>query len=413
MRNFNFILLLVAVFTVVGLSGCGPYPTEQAVEVKNNETAFVVPLEGDSKSKQAQFMSIEYLEKAKVATKRIVIPLRKRSLGRAWFDYEWIPLARVIVVDRSPVTREWLDKEGIKVESLDSVGFTVGVNCTGMIREEDAAKFLYYYPGNSLADVMNKNVKGFIQNVLAREFGSRDLSVCQKEKKNIVLDLAKELETHFAQYGITISNVGIADGMSYDNAEVQKTIDAVFVNETRVKQAEQEREAQKIINEKELSIAQNERLKAEEFAKAAEAQTKMVELKIRQMEAEARLRKFQCGILSLRSLCFFFGFSSLLILALLFTNTAVRVNGTNQADKSSRLFYRLNHKQSTDDANGKSADKRVGDITGESFKQIIKHDWEPLFNLMLVVCTFLAATTFSIYRLKMEFQLDKESRQNK
>ena len=234
-------------------------------------------------------MSIEYLEKAKVATKRIVIPLRKRSLGRAWFDYEWIPLARVIVVDRSPVTREWLDKEGIKVESLDSVGFTVGVNCTGMIREEDAAKFLYYYPGNSLADVMNKNVKGFIQNVLAREFGSRDLSVCQKEKKNIVLDLAKELETHFAQYGITISNVGIADGMSYDNAEVQKTIDAVFVNETRVKQAEQEREAQKIINEKELSIAQNERLKAEEFAKAAEAQTKMVELKIRQMEAEARL----------------------------------------------------------------------------------------------------------------------------
>ena len=224
MRNFNFILLLVAVFTVVGLTGCGPYPTEQAVEVKNNETAFVVPLEGDSKSKQAQFMSIEYLEKAKVATKRIVIPLRKRSLGRAWFDYEWIPLARVIVVDRSPVTREWLDKEGIKVESLDSVGFTVGVNCTSMIREEDAAKFLYYYPGNSLADVMNKNVKGFIQNVLAREFGSRDLSVCQKEKKNIVLDLAKELETHFAQYGITISNVGIADGMSYDNAEVQKTL---------------------------------------------------------------------------------------------------------------------------------------------------------------------------------------------
>ena len=144
MRNFNFILLLIAVFTVVGLTGCGPYPTEQAVEVKNNETAFVVPLEGDSKSKQAQFMSIEYLEKAKVATKRIIIPLRKRSLGRAWFDYEWIPLARVIVVDRSPVTREWLDKEGIKVESLDSVGFTVGVNCTGMIREEDAAKFLYY-----------------------------------------------------------------------------------------------------------------------------------------------------------------------------------------------------------------------------------------------------------------------------
>lgn len=289
MNKFHFTILFAAVVSAFILTGCGPYPTEQAVEVKNNETAFVVPLEGDTKAKQAQFMSIDYLEKAKVATKRIMIPLRKRSTGRAWFDYEWIPLARVIVVDRSPVTREWLEKAGIKVESLDSVGFTVGVNCTGMIREEDAAKFLYYYPGNSLSDVMNKNVKGFIQNVLAREFGSRNLSKCQLEKKDIVLGLSKELTTHFAQYGITISSVGIADGMSYDNAEVQKTIDAVFVNETRVKQAEQEREAQKIINEKDLSIAQNERLKAEEFAKAAEAQTKMVELKIRQMEAEAKL----------------------------------------------------------------------------------------------------------------------------
>lgn len=289
MNKFHFTILFAVVISAFILTGCGPYPTEQAVEVKNNETAFVVPLEGDTKAKQAQFMSIDYLEKAKVATKRIVIPLRKRSTGRAWFDYEWIPLARVIVVDHSPVTREWLEKAGIKVESLDSVGFTVGVNCTGMIREEDAAKFLYYYPGNSLSDVMNKNVKGFIQNVLAREFGSRNLSKCQLEKKDIVLDLSKELTSHFAQYGITISSVGIADGMSYDNAEVQKTIDAVFVNETRVKQAEQEREAQKIINEKDLSIAQNERLKAEEFAKAAEAQTKMVELKIRQMEAEAKL----------------------------------------------------------------------------------------------------------------------------
>ena len=291
MKHIKFILfsLFAAVAVCTALTGCGPYPAEHAVEVKNNETAFVVPLEGDTKAKQAQFMSIEYLEKAKVATKRIIIPLRKRSLGRAWFDYEWIPLARVIVVDRAPVTCQWLEKNGIMVESLDSVGFTAGVNCTGMIKEEDAAKFLYYYPGNSLSDVMNKNVKGFIQNVLAREFGSRNLSKCQQEKKDIVLGLSKELTAHFAQYGITISSVGIADGMSYDNAEVQKTIDAVFVNETRVKQAEQEREAQKIINEKDLSIAQNERAKAEEFAKAAEAQTKMIELKIRQMEAEARL----------------------------------------------------------------------------------------------------------------------------
>lgn len=293
MKSFKAFSTLIAVLLIsitMFLTGCGPYPVEQAVEVKNNETAFVVPLEGDTNNKQAQFMSVDYLEKAKVATKRIIIPLRKRSLGRAAFHYEWIPLARVIIVDRKPVTSEWLGvKDGIRVESLDSVGFTVGINCTGMIKEEDAAKFLYYYPGNSLADVMNKNVRGYVQNILAREFGSRSLSDCQSAKKEIIEILNKELKPQFEQYGITISTIGIAEGMSYDNPEVQKTIDAVFVNETMVKQAEQEREAQKIINEKELSIAQNERMKAEEFAKAAEAQTKMVELKIREMEAEAQL----------------------------------------------------------------------------------------------------------------------------
>ena len=120
-------------------------------------------------------------------------------------------------------------------------------------------------------------------------------------------------------------------------------------------------------------------------------------------------RKSQGGISSLRSLCLFFGIGSFLILALLFANTAMRVSGSNPADKSSRLFYGLNHKQSTDDANSKTSAKSVLNISGEFFKHIIKHDWEPLFNLMLVVCTFLAATTFSIYRLKMEFQLDKEN----
>lgn len=115
-------------------------------------------------------------------------------------------------------------------------------------------------------------------------------------------------------------------------------------------------------------------------------------------------------LFSLRSLCIFFSLGSLLILALLLAGAAMRGNGTNPANKSSRLFYGLNHKQSADDANSESSDKRVGNVMGESFKNIIEHDWEPLFNLMLVVSTFLAATAFSIYRLKMEFQLDKENR---
>jgi hypothetical protein len=272
------------------LSGCGPAKVEKTIEIKNNETAFVVPLEGDTAGKQAQFMSIDYLNKSKVAAKRVIIPQRDQSIGRLWWEYRWIPMVRVIVVDRQPVTNQWTNKNGIKVESLNSVGFTVGINCTAMIQEENAAKFLYYYPGNSLFEVMNKNVKGYISNILAREFGARTLTECQKNKKDIINCLSTELISHFAKYGITISSVGIVDGLVYDNEEVQKTIDNVFVNETKVKQAEQERLAQKIINEKDLSIAQNERLKAEEFAKASKAQSELMNIKIRMMEAEAKLK---------------------------------------------------------------------------------------------------------------------------
>lgn len=283
------LFIVVSILAMIGFTACGPYCTEKTEEIKNNETAFVVPLEGDTMAKQGQFMSIEYLDKAKIAAKRITIPQRIKSLGRASWDYEWIPTVRIIKVDRAPQTREWIGKSGISVESNESVGFTVGISVTAMIKEENASKFLYYYAGGDLKDVMDKNVKGYIQNILAREFGNRSVDECIKKKSEIVTILSEDCKKYFDVYGITISSIGISDGLSFENKEVQDTIDSVFVNMTVIKQAEQKRDAQKILNETELSIAKNERAKAEEFAKAAQAQTAMIDLKIKQMQAEANL----------------------------------------------------------------------------------------------------------------------------
>lgn len=66
---------------------CGPPLKEEFTEIEPNETAFVINLESDAKS-QKQFESIEYLEKQKVAAKRINIPLREKDTGRFWFNYE-------------------------------------------------------------------------------------------------------------------------------------------------------------------------------------------------------------------------------------------------------------------------------------------------------------------------------------
>ena len=45
--------------------------------------------------------------------------------------------------------------EAIWIESKDSVGFSVGFNCTAYIEEDDSARFLYMYRSKSLADMMD------------------------------------------------------------------------------------------------------------------------------------------------------------------------------------------------------------------------------------------------------------------
>jgi len=80
--------------------------SDRHVVIGPNETAFVIPLEGDSTA-QGRVQSIDALEKAKVMAKRIYLPVRKRDLGRGPANYEWVPTLKVVKVDRSPVTREW------------------------------------------------------------------------------------------------------------------------------------------------------------------------------------------------------------------------------------------------------------------------------------------------------------------
>jgi hypothetical protein len=145
--------LPLSLILIVSLSACvGKPDLEELVEIKPNETSFLIKLEGDSKTGQAKFMSEEFLEQNKVATKRISIPHRKRSTGNNSTDYEWIPTAKLVTVDRTPVSREWTSSEktgtsskneGIRVESVESIDFSIGVVMTASIPEDKAAKFLY------------------------------------------------------------------------------------------------------------------------------------------------------------------------------------------------------------------------------------------------------------------------------
>jgi len=309
-------LLAIPMFLGVAamLSACGPAKLPRTVEIKPNESAYVVPLEGATKENQAKFDSADFLELHKVASKRIYLPQKEIKTGRLWFDYKWIPTVRVIKVDRAPVTFVWQkDKNGdngIDVESRDSIGFTVGINVTAYVKEADTSTFLYNYPSGRLKKVLNDIVKSKATEILSREFAKYNLDGSAavidektnkviapaepgaREMKGKIVDIAKkELIQFFKPYGVTISTFGLIGGLAYDDKAIQTDINKNFSTALDIKNQSNIRLAQEETNRKNIETATAEKLAAQQFQQAAKARTEQVMLEIKKMEAQAALEK--------------------------------------------------------------------------------------------------------------------------
>ena len=291
-------LVLIAAASIV-LAGCrGPFQVEVVEEIAPNETAFLVPFEGNTQADQGKFMSIEYLNNAKVATKRVTIPTRKRTLGRGWSNYEWIPTVKLIAVNRTPVTRVWTQSAGTGtnpsneafcVESQESVDFCAGATAIATITEDDAAKYQYNYSGKPLATVMDEDVRGYAGTVLSREFGNRSLDLGRKNKAVIFTIALTETREFFATKGVTLLQFGSSEGLQYTDARVQTAINDTFVAENDKNTATNEKLAQQERNLLNVAKATADRQAAQEFAKALEAQSAKIELDIERIKAEAML----------------------------------------------------------------------------------------------------------------------------
>ena len=212
MTMFFGLMLLVAMFN----TGCRRYYEEaEYVEAKANETVFVVKLDGENQS--VKFDSAEALKELQVSAKRVPVPHVFQQNGRWGHEGYWKPAVAIYVVDRSPVTREWLAEagkgtankdEGIWAESKDSVGFSTGVTISAMIEEEFSALFLYRYPTGgsmnskieagtlrvtknttSLAPVMDNEVRSKVQSVFSDFAATFDMSDLRDQKVQIVQKL--------------------------------------------------------------------------------------------------------------------------------------------------------------------------------------------------------------------------------
>lgn len=267
-----FALLLILVMTCTMFTGCRkPYDKPEFVTIEASQTAFLIPLVGDTTT-QSAFESEELLTEAKVATKEIQIPHRWVQMGRRHWYGEWKPSATLIVVERKPVSRSWesgdsaaaSSNRAIFGETADQIGIYVGMNCTAMIEEKDAAKFLYRYNNTPLEIVIDTDIKKLVEdrfNVETTKYTSTELGAAKGE----IMEAVKSyVIPYFKEYGITITVLGMKEGVSYENDKIQKAIDEKFASE-------QELVIQQ--NKNEAAIA-----KAEADAKAkimdAEAQAK-------------------------------------------------------------------------------------------------------------------------------------------
>lgn len=263
---------LIAAVSIIALA---PKPAEayyskydygEYIEILPNQSAFMISETGDTKTNQQKFGSESFLSESKVAAKRVQIPHTKLLNSGTLSDF-FVPAARLIIVDRSPVSREWTtsanrgtsnNDQGFRFETADSIGLSTSIVISAFVKEEDAAKFLYWFGtkvdprandsdearfasvlyGKSLAEVVDSNVHRTVQTVLASEFGKRTTDQALAQKAEIIAAVEKAVKEQFGPMGITVTTLGLADQLNFENPQIQHAIDDTYMANKRAQSAQ-------------------------------------------------------------------------------------------------------------------------------------------------------------------------------
>lgn len=283
-RIKKFVVLgFMMVLMALCMTGCRrPYDTPEFVTIEASQTAFLIPLTGDT-TDQASFASEELLEQAKVATKEIQIPHRWVQTGRRDWVGEYRPSAKLIVVERKPVSRSWnsgdtaaTSQNAIWGETSDGIGFYVGMSCSAQINEEDATKFLYRFNNTPLESIIDNEIKTMVKDEFNKQASKYTSSELHTNKTAIISTVKETVTEYFKDFGITITVLGTNEGFSFENQTIQDAIDKKFASE-------QELVTQQNINDVTLAKAQAE---AEAAKIKAEAEAEVL-LIAAEAEAEA------------------------------------------------------------------------------------------------------------------------------
>lgn len=267
--------LLLPVAAALAFSGTQAYAffektdRTEIVPIFPNESAFWLPTQGDVKGKQVAMESVEYLNANKIAARNFQIPHVKlqgsagASIFSGW-DY-YVPSGRLIKVDRTPFSREWVDatdrgtssrKEGFPCQSQEGLNIKVGISIGTSVKEADAAKFLYRFGvhppagklsqsgreidndgqiiftsvwhGRSLREVMDDVGRKFVQTLACNEIATRSFDQANKESVQIMDAIRKNATSYFADVGITLDFIGWGDTFEFDDT-VQQAVNRLYI----------------------------------------------------------------------------------------------------------------------------------------------------------------------------------------
>ena len=313
MKKIGFIFIGLM---VMALTSCiRPYDKQEYVDIETNETAFVIPLFADdsvSTTDQVVVNSEAYYQHNKLNEKLVQIPHKWKKTGRFASSGEWIPALKVVAVSNSPVSITW-EKE-IKVETKGSQGFTVPMKGSIRVEPQNAAKFLSKFPANyqvqdknddkkvirskmvsSVQKVANDQFKNAVATELSIEFHKYEYKDVMPNR-DIIVDAALERIKEWANnYGITIDNLAVWNGLIPDDATLQTQMDeqAKLAAMVETEKKRQDADVQKKRNEIELSKLEKERIEVERANKEAKARMTVSEQQILAQTSKLELDRKQ------------------------------------------------------------------------------------------------------------------------
>lgn len=232
----------------------------EAVTIMPNESAFWIPDTGANMDTQASLDSEEFLKSKKIALKRFIIPHSKFNNSGGWYGFDaYVPTGRMIIVDRAPYNRDWVESsqrgtsvkdESFPCQTKDGLNIWTEISIGVSVTEENAPKFLHFfgvnnptgdrsspdtiftsvYYGRSLTQVMDGPGRGEIHIQVCKQFGTRTFDQANEDGNTIMEAVVTSATKWLSDRGITVDYLGWGGTFRFD-PDVQKAVNDRYTGE--------------------------------------------------------------------------------------------------------------------------------------------------------------------------------------